>query len=388
MVVILISLNINAQQKPLTIEETINLAIENNAHLKATSFKTDQTNALIGSAFSFDKTSVYYHYDENNLAINGLPLKVFGVSQDFKFPTVYFADKKVNKAKYNLQKSEYAIKLETLKRDVTLAYYNVIYSKNKANTYKYLDSLYQNFATAAERRFQLGETNYLEMISAKSKRKQIETTFKQAQQDVTLAEEQLKKLVQTETISTTNDPLKKLELQTLSLQNNIGIVYYEQNEAIYKALHQQEKQNLLPDLSLEYFQGTNTTLNGTIKGYQLGVKIPIFFSGNTSRIKASNIAKEVIQAEKQDYKVKLNSEHQMLLAKLKQYDEAINYYETQGKSLSKEIIKTAARTFKEGEIDFFQYIQSIETASDIELYYLSNIHAYNQTIIAINYLIL
>jgi cobalt-zinc-cadmium resistance protein CzcA len=76
------------------------------------------------------------------------------------------------------------------------------------------------------------------------------------------------------------------------------------------------------------------------------------------------------------------------MAKLQQHDEAITYYETQGKTLSEEIIKTAERTFKEGEIDFFQYIQSIETATEIELTYLNNINAYNQTVIAINYLTL
>ena len=45
-------------------------------------------------------------------------------------------------------------------------------------------------------------------------------------------------------------------------------------------------------------------------------------------------------------------------------------------------------SYKHGEIDFFQYIQSIETASHIELTYLDNLNAYNQTIITINYLIL
>ncbi|CAH8284457.1 cobalt-zinc-cadmium resistance protein CzcA [Mariniflexile fucanivorans] len=387
-VLILISLNINAQQKPLTVEETINLAIENNAHLKASSLKTDETKAFIGSAFTFDKTSVYYQYDENNLAINGLPLKVYGVSQDFKFPTVYFAEKKVNKAKYNLQKSEYAIRLESLKRDVTLAYYRLNYAKNKEQTYKYLDSLFQNFASAAERRFELGETNYLEMISAKSKRKQLETSYKQSNQEVIVALAQLKKLVQIDSLFIGNEPLKKLELQTISLENHAGLLYYEDSKALYKALNQQEKQSLLPDLSVEYFQGTNSTLNGNVKGYQFGVKIPLFFSGNASKIKASKIAEDIADSEKQDYKVKLVSEHQSLLAKLQQYNESINYYENEGQKLSEEIIKTAERTFKEGEIDFFQYIQSIETAKDIELSYLDHIKAYNETIIAINYLLL
>jgi len=139
---------------------------------------------------------------------------------------------------------------------------------------------------------------------------------------------------------------------------------------------------------VQYFKSSNSGLNTTLNGYQLGVKIPLFFSGNASKIKASKIAQEVVIEQQQDYKTKLNAEYNALLAKLQQYDEAINYYITQGKNLSEEIIKTAERTFKEGEIDFFQYIQSMETAKDIELTYLDDLNKYNQTVIAINYLIL
>ncbi|ULC59977.1 CusA/CzcA family heavy metal efflux RND transporter [Flaviramulus sp. BrNp1-15] len=387
-VIILFSYTMNAQHKPLTIDETMNLAIENNADLKASSLKIDEANALIGSAFSFDKTSLYYNYDENNLAINNEPLKVFGIAQDFKFPTLYFAEKKVNKAQHKVQKSSYNIRLQTLKRDVYLAYYDLSYAKNKVKRFQYLDSLYQNFAKAAERRFELGETNYLEMITAKSKQKQLETFYKQAKQEVVLITEQLKKVVQVDSLSVIDEALVKLELQSISTEKNIGLLYFEDSKNYYKALNQKEIQNLLPDLSVEYFQGSNSNLNATIKGYQFGLKIPLFFSGNASKIKASKIAQEIVFEQQQDYKVKLNAEHKVLLAKLQQYNEAINYYETQGKTLSEEIIKTAERTFKAGEIDFFQYIQSIETAKDIELTYLDNLNKYNQTIIAINYLIL
>ncbi|MEO5790185.1 CusA/CzcA family heavy metal efflux RND transporter, partial [Gelidibacter sp.] len=147
-VFLMLTFNLSAQEKPMTIEETINLAIENNYGLKASALQIEEADALVGSAFSFDKTSVYYHYDQNNLAVNNLPLKVFGVTQDFKFPTVYFADKKVNRAQVNLQESARDIKLQTLKREVYLAYYNLSYAKNKERSYQYLDSLYQNFAHA------------------------------------------------------------------------------------------------------------------------------------------------------------------------------------------------------------------------------------------------
>ena len=387
-VLLFLSFSTIGQQKELTIDETIALAIENNAGLKASSLKVDEAKAYVGSSFSFDKTSLYYHYDENNLAFNDKPLKVFGIQQDFRFPTVYFANKKVFKAQNNIENSNHNKKLQLLKRDVSLAYFNLNYAKDKADTYQFLERLYQNFAQVAQRRFELGETNYLEMITAQSKQKQLNTLYKQMLKDVDITYEQLKELVQVDSLTIINDPLSKLSLNMSSVEGNIGLQYFEDSKAYYKALYQQEKQQLLPDLSVEYFQGSNSTLNSDLKGYQLGLKIPLLFSGNASKIKASKIAQNIVEQQQQDYRVKLNAENNRLMAKLQQYGEAINYYEMQGKTLSEEIIKTAERTFKEGEIDFFQYIQSVENAKDIELNYLDNLNKYNQTIIEINYLII
>ena len=387
-IVLLLTFSIQAQNKRLNIEQTIALAIENNANLKAENLKIDQSNALVGSAFTFDKTSVYYNYDESNLAINNEPLKVFGISQDFKFPTVYFAEKKVNESKVSLQEANFSLQLQQIKKQVYANYYQLSYAKNKAKNYKYLDSLYKDFAQKAKRRFELGETNYLEMITAQSKQKQLETRYKQSLQDVVLYREQLKKIVQVDSISIKDGLLQKLEVAQLSANQNVGLSVFDATINYQKAQTKLEKQSMLPDLNAEYFQGTNSTLNDNIKGYQLGLKIPILFGGQRSKIKASKIAQDIIAEQKQDYQAKLNAEYQSLLAKLQQYEDAINYYETQGKTLSEEIIKTANRTFKEGEIDFFQYIQSLETAKDIQLSYLEQLNQYNQTVITINHLTL
>ncbi len=387
-VILLLTFSVQAQNKPLNISETLELAIENNANLKAEKLKIDQSNALVSSAFTFDKTSVYYNYDKSNLAINNEPLRVFGISQDFKFPTVYFAEKKVNQSKVGMQEANYSLQLQQIKKQVYANYYQLRYVKNKSESYKYLDSLYQDFARKAARRFELGETNYLEMITAKSKQKQLETLYKQSLQEVNLSTEQLKKVVQVDSITIEEGFLEKLEVENLSINQNVGLTLFDASIQFQEAQTKLEKQSLLPDLNAEYFQGSNSGLNDNIKGYQLGVKIPILFGGQRSKIKAAKIAQEVVFEQKQDYQARLHAEHQSLLAKLQQYDEAINYYETLGKSLSEEIIKTANRTFKEGEIDFFQYIQSLETAKDIQLNYLEQLNQYNQTVITINHLIL
>ena len=379
--------NVNAQSK-LTLNETLALALKNNSGLKASNLKVDESKALVGSAFSFDKTSIYYSYDENNLALNNQPLKVFGIAQDFKFPTVYFTDKKLNEVKSTLEQTNYNIQLQQVQKAVYSNYYKLSYAKNKAETYRFLDSLYQDFASKSERRFELGETNYLEMITAKSKQKQLELLYKQALQEVVFSKEQLKSIVQIDTLETIDEALIKLPLQSISTENNLGMQYFENTKKYQNILYKKEKQSLLPDISLEYFQGTNNQLNTSLRGYQIGLKIPLLFSGNASKIKASKIAREVVSEQQQNYKVKLEGQYNSLLATLKQYEEAVNYYETQGKNLKNEILKTVNRTFKEGEIDFFQYIQSLETAKDIELSYLNNLNAYNQTVININHLIL
>ncbi|MDP4600887.1 MAG: TolC family protein, partial [Polaribacter sp.] len=364
------------------------VAIKNNSGLKASLSKVEEEKALISSAFEIDKTSVYYSYDENNLAINNFPIRVFGIAQDFKFPTFYFADKKVKKAQANLEQANYNITKNQLEKAVTTHFYQLNYAKNKAKTYQYLDSLYQDFAKKSERRFQLGETNYLEMITAKSKQKQLQTLYKQTLQEVELAKEQLKSVVQIDAIDIVDVPLTKLALQQNATNQNLGLDYFSKANDVQNALFKKEQQTLLPDISLEYFQGTNNQLNTFLRGYQIGLKIPLFFGGNASKIKASKIAKNTIFEKEKEYKTGLESNYKGLLAKLNQFEEAINYYESEGKKLKEEIIKTANRNFAEGEIDFFQYIQSLETAKDIELSYLDNLNGYNQTVISINYLIL
>tara|TARA_R110001592_G_scaffold32168_3_gene112790 strand:+ start:14 stop:2653 length:2640 start_codon:yes stop_codon:yes gene_type:complete len=378
----------SSAQSKLTLDETLALAIKNNASLKAANLKVAESNALIGSAFNFDKTAIYYSYDENNLAVNNQPLKVVGIAQDFKFPTIYFADKKIQKAKVNIEETNYNLQLLQIKKAVYSNYYQLSYAKNKVKTYHFLDSLYLDFAAKATRKFELGETNYLEMITAKSKQKQLETSYNQALQEVVFSSEELKAVVQIDSLLILDQPLQKLEIETITTKDNLGLQYFDNEKNYQQALTQKEKQSLLPDISLEYFQGTNSQLNTNINGYQFGLKIPLLFSGNASKIKASKIAQEIVVEQKASYKIKLEGHYKSLLATLKQYEGALSYYENEGKNLKNEIIKTANRTYKEGEIDFFQYIQSLETAKDIELNYLENLNAHNQTVININHLIL
>lgn len=378
---------LSAQESGLSLDGLMEIALENNAGLKAESLRVNQSDAMISSAFSFDKTRIYYEYDQNNLAINGEPINVFGVQQDFLFPTVYFSKKKVNKAGYNLESSAYEIQKKILKKKVTSRFYDYQYAKEKEFIYKQIDSLFRNFATIAERRFELGETNYLEKITSQSRQKQIQIKLEEAEQDVVLAYGNLIKMIQVDdSIKIGRALQKKVKLSPMGLENTIELKFYSNRVNLFDNQRKYEKQLLLPDLSLSYFQGSNSNLNQNLYGYYLGLKIPLLFFGQSSKIKASSIAREIAVEESKEYEIQLNIEYMALNAELIKQEKALKYYEDEGTVLSDEILKTATLSFKNGEINYFQYILSLENAYEIKLDYLNSLNEYNQTVIAINYL--
>jgi len=390
LLILISSLSAFSQEKSeKNLNDLIPIALKNNASLKAYQLKVAASDALINSALLFDKTHVYYEFNENNLAPNNLPLKVFGIQQDVRFPTAYISEKKVYKARFNMETSAYEIQKKGLERKLTESYYQYQISRKKQLLFKKIDSLYQNFTQTAARRFELGETNYLEKITAASKQQQIHLKYTQANKDVSLAYKDLMQIIQSEdSIQIADESIMKISLNSLNINNSSEIKYHQNRISLFEAQRNFESQQMLPDISLTYFQGTNSLLNGNLTGYQVGLKIPILFGGKSAKIKSAKIAKEVAVSESQEYSIQLNTKYNSLKLKLKELEETVSYYEKNGKLLSEEILKTANGSFKNGEINFYQYIQSLESVYEIQLDYLDKLNQYNQTVIAINYLTL
>ena len=316
-------------------------------------------------------------------------IQPFGVQQDFRFPTVYFSEKKVNQAKVALTASAYNIQEKRLKRKLTNAYYAYQIANRKKEVLRALDSLYSDFARIAARRFELGETNYLEKITAASKQRQIHLNYKNAMQELTLAYADLKNMVQPkDTLNIAKELVLKVPLSNIDTSYSPELQFYKNNVALTQMQRKFEKQQLLPDISLNYFQGTNSGLNTNLYGYQLGLKIPLLFSGQSSKIKAARIAEDIAVQESNEYTIQYSAKRNALGIQLEQLQEALDYYEQEGTALSDEILKTANGSFRNGEIDFYQYIQSLESAYEVKLHYLEKLNEYNTIVINLNYLTL
>jgi cobalt-zinc-cadmium resistance protein CzcA len=385
-VFLLFSMLIFAQEKNPELEFIKTKALENNKNIKAQNLQIDKANATIKTAYNFDKTNVYYSYDQNNLAINNLPLKVIGVQQSFDFPMVYKAQKKVNESLLNQEKNKLELEKQKLNQSISMLYYQVVYLQNKEKLYYYLDSLYQNFSKASDRRFELGETNYLEKITALAKYKQIETELQQ----LSYEKKAQKILLQSFTQSKDSVFIKNNELRPLIISpenNKTFITNYL--ESVSNQLKEEEnllKKQRLPSLNLEYFQGTNNGISKSLYGFQVGLGLQLLNTASKAKIKAHQLQIESWEEQKQNEFIKIEQYLKQKELELQKHQKAIDYYDKFGKKLSEEILKVAQSSYKHGEIDFFQYIQSLENAVEIKITYLDAVNKYNQTILELQFI--
>lgn len=379
---------LSAQQIDLSMDQAVELALKNNANLKASKSRVDEAKQLVGSSFDLDKTLLYYSYDENNMAHNGNPLNVWGLNQSFKFPTVYAAQKKLQKSNVSLQNEVYNWDEQQLRKEVMLAYMEVVYWQNARTNIYYLDSLYSQFSKAAQRRYEVGETNYLETLTATSKLKEYQLLLSQTEENIVRAYYSLKQWMQTDTSFTISESvLIPITPQDSVLNNNPGIRYYQQAVITSEKSVALEKQKLYPDLEFKLFRGTNTGPESRYyNGIEAGIGIPIWFKSQQSKIKASRLQSDIIFWESKNYERRIQSKAMQLKSDIRKYEQAITNYSEFGKTLSYEIINNAIRAFANGEIDFLQYVQLLDNAKTIEMTYLANLYQYNRSVLEYTFL--
>jgi cobalt-zinc-cadmium resistance protein CzcA len=368
------------------LSELIEIATTNNKELQSYHLTSESSKATIKTAFDIDKTSFYFASDHNNLAPNDRQLKVFGVEQSFLFPTVYGARRSLYKSKWKEDVSSFEIAKNKLALDVSLIYQQIVYIQHKEVLYKHLNELYTQFASASKKRYEVGESNYLEKITSEAKSKQIYTTLAQITSQRQSLYNELELLVQ-------GDGEYQIEVRTLDM------VYMENSEmgkslqldylnSISKTKSLEIKlndQNWFPDLSIELFSGTSKGLGYFQNGFQVGISIPLFFNQNIAKRRTLKIKQQSWEAVKQNRELQMESKYTKKRAELYQYKKAISYYDENGNVLAKEIEKTAQKSYQSGEIDFFQYIQSMENATSIEMDYLDTLLKYNISYLELHY---
>lgn len=377
----------HAQVQEYSLEEVIQIALAQNAGLKARQLTIQQREQLADAAYDFDKTQVYLMRDQNNIAENGEPITVLGFQQNFDLPSVYKSKRALGAQKVILQQKQLALDQQVLKKAVTKAFQQILYWESLKDNYTYLDSLYTDLVKASTRRFELGESNYLEKITAETKKKEMALQLAQSADNIEASYQSLNKwFQQTEVFAIKAPDLVPLTRPSPPSLEHPLLQYYEAAAQVAGQEMEVEKKRLLPSVNVEYFLGTNTApSNRVYQGFQLGMGLPLFRKALDANIQMANIQQAVIQQETLNQKKRLQSQQQQLLIQLKKYERALQFYQTEGQQLAEEITRNAYQAYQIGDLGVLLFIQALENANLMKKHYLDNLIQYNLTIIDLQY---
>jgi len=379
---------IQAQTKEIDLNETIELALKNNKNLKIYELRLKQEETLKASYFNPDKTRIFYEYDQNNVAENGHPLKIFGLEQNFSFPTVYSAQSKINQQKISSAELNFNHRKQLLIKDITLAYNQILYLKNKIDVLKKVDSLFSNYTKNANLKYKNGEISLLDLLNSKAKQEKTALKVKDLSHKLVIAYNKLNSITQIQTAYKIRyQKLEKIQLDEFKPKSSFTMQKAKLDIMQKELLSKLQINQTLPDISLSYYRGSNSYSNNkTYEGFQIGLSIPLFYKAHKSKIKARQIGLNMSKLKEATTLIQLNSKQKELKTELLKYQETIQYFENTGIELSNEIIRNAEKTFQLGEVDFFKFAISMENALELRTKHLDDLFRYNQVAIELNYL--
>lgn len=374
--------------KKISLDQAIDLSLNNNRGLKAGEQRVIQSKLLEGSAVDIGKTEIYFNRDNNNIAPNNQALNVLGINQSFQMPSLYKAQRSVLEGKTNLLNSRIQIDKRLIAKEVSKSYHEIVYLNELLRNFTSIDSLYTSFQTAIGRKFEQGESTYLDKLTAETKKKEISLKINQIKESIKRSYIVMNQYMQIDTaFEIEKQSIVKLELAMLDTTDHPVLKYFDGAKNLVNLETQLEEKKKLPEWNTTFFVGAN---NGSgqkaFLGFQLGMAIPIWKKAINSRVMASKSGFLALDLENSNYMAHYISSYKALLSDLRQHQDGLDYYEATGQKLASETIFHADKAFQNGEINVLQYIQLIENAKNIKVAYLQSLSQYNATVIDINYL--
>lgn len=371
---------------PITLDKAVELALNNHPSIRAATLRVEQQEELKKTAFDLEKTRISYSMGQLNSSVNDYQWEI---SQGFKFPTTYIAQSNLLKEKIILSEKELLISSLELERNVRSAWNQLAYGVELLKDSEKRLVTYENFALVAEKRYDAGSTNFLEKTSALSQYQQMQLRHQQLEADVIIYKQELQQwLIHEGDIILPENAFSKTAIiieKTSTVDQNPILNYYQQKTAINEKVLKLEKSNYLPDFSVGYF---NQQIDGStgFDGLRVGIGIPLFFWTQRGKVQAARIGNDIAIADLENKTQTINFSYNTQVQKLTKHLLQVNWYQTQGLATAEEMLRFATKSYRAGAIDYMEYINTINQATEIKIAYLEEVNKYNQAAIVLQYL--
>ena len=372
--------------KGLSRQQALQLAQEKNPQVKLANLKKEKQQALKGSALGISSPEVIFEAPTSN------ELRP-GVLQSFDFPTTYVRKYQSQNQQIAIAETEKQITLNQLRYQVNSTYNEMQYLREVFASYQQQDSLLEDVVEVTNVRLEVGQISNLEKLNAESQYREVKYQLDQVKSKLRTARVHMSLLTgnPSDTTITAGDEFTKVSLSNNVLNSDEAYAgnpltkYYDQNKRLQHLQLKQNQSYWFPSLIVGYL---NQGASNSPMQYRMryGFTFPLWFWTNSSQVKAArknvNIADQQVVLNQYD----LKGNYTQALSELRQYTEALNYFEQTALPQAQEISKTAKEGYRLGSIGYYNYLLNLQQVIKIRLGYLEALKNYNQAIFTIQYL--
>ena len=361
-------------------------ALKNNLDYKNALLNVDLERAGILAGMEIPSTEFNFQYGQINSAVKD---RYWEINQDFGRILSHVNSIKYSQTRLAVAETEMILSSRKVSEQALKAYNDYQYAKSLLDLFRQQERYYEKFLSVNEARFEKGETDILEKSLMENKYQGLVSMKKNVVAEVELNALRLKNILMTDReISTPDeyfpvpltwlaDSLVKESYELISEYTDLMVLGAERNVRL-------ERSSFFPGLSAGYFNQQIDAVTG-FDGWQVGLTFPLVFVNRSAKLRQSVIEKEILGNNM--LKLKKDAEAQLL-------ELSISYVKTQEQYKiysdvlafsSDRIFETAVYRYEKGEINYFDFISSIESSFEIKRSYLNILHQYNQLAIRLNY---
>ena len=387
---------VSAQSRQMKWQEVLTMASERNLTLQRSRMEVDKARTLQGTAFNLDATSVSLSQDPTS---GGSPDNAITVSQSFALPSVYSARRSLLKSETSAAQSRLAVSESELRREVSLAFYDLLYAQDVLRIYARQDSIYKDFNRVAVAKFGAGEAGRLEQMNATRLKQENDTISAYAQRGFLTAQLQLMKWLNTVTLVVpVAAAMDDATLADNSIAGSPLLYLAKSKEEVANHLLQLETRNRLPTFSVgasvqtvikgfnPYNIDRSAYSNGDFMGFSVGVNIPLTFGAQKAREKAARKEVEMAHLDVRNQEYMLRKEYDAAFNNYVSARNSYDYYQKKGVPQARELERISKVSYEYGQIGYVELMQNLQNAVSVWKEYANAARQFNKAIVELNYL--
>ncbi len=376
-----------SQAGTLTLNKAINLAISANPEIRAAAAEADAEHDAINSSYSLDNPTVGFSTSHNMglMQVQMGPMKVWSVSQKFKFPTEYFLSGKAQTEKAKAAEQKYLAKMLKVRRELITHYYRLFAVNQILALLKAQTETLQEVARSAEARHAVGTVPQQDELKATEEQTMVDAELISEKEKQTADEAKLNSIMAkpaTDPIQLPSDdlPVPELTVSPTQVEQMAKTDSREIKAAQFSANSAATAKTLsawkyAPNFTVSYHQAYDTNLNAYSVG--IGVSIPLwFFAKQNGDYEAASARAVRAQANLENVRLATSSEVRSLVFDVTSHAQLLKIYKTSLIPQASTTLSSSRSAYRAGRTQFLELLDSERSLYAVRVGYYQTLSQY------------